>query len=230
MAKVTTSPLITAIAQKTAGIVFQSCPGGIAVRTQKGKTQTKATSAQVYKENYRILATAWQTVLNQTDRNNWIATAATNPIKDVFNNDTVLNGWSFFLRINMPLLAAGHTLLVSPPSPLTVTTPTSFAASATASGLTIQIDTVAPAVAATEQIVVGVRPFQKPSWGRIPGRLPTIATSAVNPSFPFDFTSNYLKRFGLLPVGMSIGCTLHIVNSTNGVYSTRLYITFEVGP
>jgi len=228
MAKVTTSPLITAIGQKIGSLVFQACAGGIAVRVQKIKTQTKPTAAQTYKENYRILANAWQKALNQTQRNAWIATAVSNPIKDIFGNDTTLNGWAFFLKINLPLLSAGNSLLTSPPSPLTVTTPTSFTASASASGLTIQIDSVAPALAASEQIVVGIRPFQKPSWGRVPARLPTIATSAANPSFPFDFSANYLNKFGLLPLGMSIGCTLHVVNSTNGIYSTRLYITFEV--
>jgi hypothetical protein len=228
MAKITTSTIVADIKQQFGNTVFQGTPGGIMVRTQKAKTQTKPTAAQTYIANYRILLNYWQHTLDLTARNNWLAQALLHPIKDVFKNDVKLSGWSFFVKINMPLLSAGHAIQPAPPTDYSCTYPLNFTASANHTTPSIQIDSLTPTLAATEQIVIGCNPFIKPSWGRIPARLPTIATSGLNPSFPFDFTVPYLHRFGLLQLGMCIGLTLHILNSINGIYSVSLYTTLTV--
>lgn len=228
MGKVLTSPLITNIKQKVGAVVFQGTAGGIAVRVQKAKSPTKPTAAQAYIARYRDATALWKNILTQTERTAWAATAAANPIKDVFNADVFLAGYQFFLHINLPLLATSQPPLTSPPTDFSSTSLTAFTASAGHAAPFFQIDSVSPALVATDALNIGVRPFTSASSQRIPASLPTLLVTAGNPAFPVDLTVAYLKRYGTIQQGMTIGITIHTVRTGTGVYTATIYGTVDV--
>lgn len=225
MAKVLTSPLITDVRQKIGGVVFQATAGGLAVRTQKAKSKTAPTATQNTKANYLTALSAWQTTLGPTDRNAWAIFASAHPQSDVFGNPFFLSGFDIFMKYNIPALGAAGSIQISPPSSISVTTPSSFAASAVSGTQTLQIDSLSNNPVTGETMVVNCQGRIYPWRGASKVRLSALSKHAAPLSFPVDLSIDYISKFGALVPGLAIALQLYVVSSLSGAKCPTLYLT-----
>lgn len=225
MAKALVSPLLTAIKGKVGNTVFYGPSSRLLIRVQRSKRPTALQYRQRTRNNYRSLTNVWNGQFSQSDRDSWSATAAANPIKDVFNNDLILNGFQFFIRMNLPLLTSGISSVLTPPTDFSTTALVTFAASADSGTPFLQIDSLSPTLSAPDVLVVGVKPFLRPGQTSPIARLARLESFPAPLSFPLALTVPFLARYGSIRQNQGFGLVLHTLRSDTGAYAKGIFST-----
>ena len=205
------------------GTTFSRNKGGAYARQRVVPVNPQTAAQQTQRSNVSELAGKWGTLLSQTERDGWAVFAANFPLTDVFGDALVLSGAQAYTRINSRLLAAGLTILTTAPADQAVTDLTS--ASVVVSTATADcLVTFAPTpVAADDYVQVFATPSIGPGISFVKNKLRLIYTSAAAVASGFDFATEYVARFGALPVtGQKMGIRIRTIRSTNGAVDAAL--------
>ena len=101
--------------------------------TRKGTPPRGATPLQsVTRANFAMLSRYWWNSLDATQRTDWRALAAANPLPNRWGDEYPLTGLAFFIRTNQRLLKAGQGMMTDAPADQAVTSLTSASLSITA--------------------------------------------------------------------------------------------------
>lgn len=113
MARIKMGSIVTDIRGKLGGHSFQ-----------KGNQSRVLKTGGSPRQNFTSLRNSQQLLVNQTrslwraltstERREWRSSASLYPFKNVFNDVLVLNGFQFYMKLQMNLLRAGHTATLSP--------------------------------------------------------------------------------------------------------------------
>jgi hypothetical protein len=176
--------------------------------------------------NLTELSKRWGTVLSEEQREAWRQFGAAFPIVDVFGNTIALTGIAAYQRVNRVRALLGLAPLDDPPANMDVVAPESaelqLAWSGTPPALSLKVAfTPSPApdghhveVWATKGLSAG-RAF-------VSSELRLVAVSPAAQTSPFDFTSDYIARFGQPTAGQKIFVEVRFANSANGAQSRGL--------
>lgn len=93
---------------------FSKNKGGYFVRLRKAPTNPQTARQLEVRGMMQQLAQAWRSVTPE-DRQAWAVYAATKPFVDSLGNTYFLTGMQIWIKLNLPLLDAGDTLITTPP-------------------------------------------------------------------------------------------------------------------
>jgi hypothetical protein len=101
--------------------------------TRKATPPQRTTPLQsVTRANFEMLSRYWWDQLDATQRTDWRALAAANPLPNRWGDTFPLTGLAFFIRTNQRLLKAGEGMMTDAPADQTVTSLTAATLSITA--------------------------------------------------------------------------------------------------
>ena len=96
-------------------VVFSKNKGGYFTRIRKAPTNPQTARQLEIRGMMQQLAQAWRAVGSE-EREGWSAYASTKPFTDSVGNTYYLTGMQIWIKLNLPLLDAGDTLVTIPPT------------------------------------------------------------------------------------------------------------------
>lgn len=226
MATLKLSALLTGLAGKIGGTVFQRSKVGFVAKNTPAHTLIDSASAvgklklvmggkgQVI---FSLIATLWR-ALTQGQRATWIAGAVNFPAKNKFGDVYTPSGFQCFMNLNGNLAQNGLATLTNCPVPEAVTNPGELTL-AYDPGTGISITPETP-LDANHIAIVSSCVKQSAGRGLVAGRLSRIYTSPVAQAFPVQLSVRYSEVFGEEPqVGASYWFKMQYLNINTGEMS-----------
>ena len=229
MAKIKYSALVSDMRNKLNGSVMSKNRYGSYVRNKVTPVNPQTSYQQAVRQRLGSLSSAWRN-LSQAQRVAWAETSKNAPFTDIFGDSKVLDGKSFFVKLNSNLLGIG--LPEQPNAPVLSEIPSiAFtAASASADGsVVIGVDpTTIPAGFALKVYATPVLPaqinFVKNRFRELPGTATVTDGDAI-------LTAMYAARFAA-PVDADEGKRIHLravlISTTTGQQGVPIEIVATV--
>jgi hypothetical protein len=219
MAVVKWTGLVTAMKGKLRGSVLQFGAGGQVMRSNKQFNQHSNIRWNASKNNVATVTNAWKQ-LTTAQRNAWAAQTVNYPGKDRYGNTHYPSPYTLFMRLNNALNFHTATMLTTPLGPASITniSPISIALGAGPT-LTLNINVVTSAnervlIAATTGLSNGRRPPK--------GLYSNISNVDMSATTSYDFTTDYINRFGQVPAFCQIYISVTILRIDTGQQSTAI--------
>jgi len=226
MATLKFSALMTGIAGKIGGTVFQRSKVGYVAKNTPAHTLLDSASAagklkvvfggkgQVI---FALIASLWRT-LTQPQRATWQAGAVNFPAKNKFGDVYTPSGFQCFMNLNGNLAQNGLPTLTNCPVPQQVINPNELTLSYDpATGVTLD---VANALDGNHIAIISSAVKQSAGRGLIQGRIARIETTGVGAAFPRQESVRYSEVFGEEPqVGATYYFKVEYLNINTGVKS-----------
>jgi hypothetical protein len=222
MARFLSGPGISAIAQSTIGATFlQAGQTGI-LRVKKALSPVRDFYSLQNRAYFFRLLDAWQHVLNDTERADWLALGGTRRTIDVFGNPVPLSGCGTFIRYNLPRLQTGLDYNHTPPTDFTATVLIAFTVAATTSPQQIRLTALTPNIEAGETLVLACSVSHPAGYTTTKPRPRTMARIPGPVSLPFDFTAKWSQYGGLLLSGTTLLAKVRVMKDVSGFYGPTL--------
>lgn len=222
MARFTYGPGISGIAQSTAGVTaLQAGPTGI-LRVKKAIARIREFYSLQNRAYFNNLLRAWNDVLTDTQREDWIALGGSRKTIDVFGNPVPLNGLGSFLRFNLPLLQHGVAYNVTPPTDFTTTTLSTFTIDALSGPQTIKLTALTPNILSNEALIIACSVTYTAGYTSVKHRPRTLSRTQGVLTLPIDFTTRWIQYGGILQPGTALLAYLRVLNTDSGFYGPKL--------
>ena len=226
MAKIQFGNIVADARNAVGGIVYSRNTWGAYIRQKVSPVQPRTARQQVMRAGLTELSKRWGTVLTEQQREAWRQFAAAFPIVDVFGNTVSLTGIAAYQRVNRVRAILGLPPLDDPPANMDVVAPDSVTLDISYTGTPPQLTfkvifTPSPAPSGHHVEVWATKGM---SAGRafVSSELRLVAVSSAGQSSPFDFTQQYLARFGEPTAGQKVFVEVRFANSANGAQSRGL--------
>lgn len=218
MAKVAFSALVNDLRNKVGGNVFTKVRSGAMVRIKVSPTQPRTSAQTAVRANFTALSKAWDTI-SQSQRNGWIALAASLPKKDVFGNTFYLTGLQMFQALNRNLQEIGVAVIDDAPASVSVGAPGALTLVATAGTPTLTVDAATEPATGEVPIIYATKPLN--AGRKFVGKNRQILDAAIAAATagPWDIESLYTAKYGTLVAGQNINIGVKYVNNTTGAGS-----------
>ncbi len=163
------------------------------------------------------IAKAWASTLTDAQRQSWTAFGETVGTMSIFGNKLILSGIAIFQRLNRLILAAGGTMITSPPVALNVTGLTSVTLAANHVGPILTITFTPTPYAGTQGLYVYATPALSPGITNIRNKIRLLKFYAAAAS-PLDIHTDWVARFGAFPgvAGQRIAVAVHAMDNATG--------------
>jgi len=218
MAKVAFSALVNDLRNKVGGNVFTKVRSGAMVRIKVSPTQPRTSAQTAVRANFTALSKGWDTI-SQSQRNGWIALAASLPKKDVFGNTFYLTGLQMFQALNRNLQEIGVAVIDDAPASVSVGAPGALTLVATAGTPTLTVDAATEPATGEVPIIYATKPLN--AGRKFVGKNRQILDAAIAAATagPWDIESLYAAKYGTLVAGQNINIGVKYVNNTTGAGS-----------
>lgn len=171
--------------------------------------------------SFEFLSRYWWDSLTPTQRTDWRALAAANPLPNRWGEDFPLTGLAFFLRVNLRLGRAGAGFMFTAPADQTVDTLTS-ASIAITSTPTASL-TFGPSPVPTDHVlVVRASPQLSPGIASAPHRKGFIAAAAATTTSPLNILSALTAITGTLHAGRQVFLSASFLSLDTGAASPEI--------
>jgi len=217
MAKVAFSALVSDLRNKVGGNVFTKVRSGPMVRIKVSPAQPRSAAQTAVRSNFTTNSKAWDTI-TQTQRNGWIALAASLPQKDIFGNTYYMTGLQLYQQLNRNLQTIGVAVISDAPASVSVGAPGAVTVDS-AAGPTLTVATANDPAAGEVPVIFAVKPLNA---GRIfaQGQFTVLdATQAAGTAGPYDEATKYAAKYGTLASGQNVNCGVRFINNTTGAGS-----------
>jgi len=215
---------ITNMVGSHAGNTFAHNKGGSYVKKKTHGTNPRSSNQSGHRTTVGRLAKYYTFTLTDAQRSAWRTFAATSPVINRMGNTIFLSGQQMFAKTSAQLLAAGFSIIATPPASGVVGTPTGIIINAVhGGGGSLTITNMVAAPGANDRVIMYCSPPMNPGRAFISSqlrRMPTICAC----NFAAFVTSDYTNAFGLLPTaaGQRIFVRIAVVNTTTGITSAFL--------
>jgi len=233
MAKIQFGNIVADARNAVGGIVYSRNTWGAYIRQKVSPVQPRTPRQVSMRANLTELSKRWGTVLTEQQREAWRQFAAAFPIVDVFGNTVALTGIAAYQRVNRVRAILGLDPLDDPPANMDVVAPESITFDISYAGtppqLTFKVTfTPSPAPSGHHVEVWATKGL---SAGRafVSSELRLVAVSPAGQASPYDFTQQYLARFGVPAPGQKVFVEVRFANSANGAQSRGLR-AFDIVP
>jgi hypothetical protein len=224
--------VVTADARGTIGsLVFTRGPYGNTIRELAIPINTRTGPQQAVRANLKNLASRWAQVLDDTQRDNWIALAGTPAAEktDTLHQVYHPTGLNLFLGLNQALKQIHAATIDNAPASLIISDPTS-----------ITLAWTAPAGPLTVNASVEPQPHEIPvvfaTRALPPGRRNTISLKSQLDYFtagtagPWDITADWATKHGAFVLGFTITIGLKYTNDQTGFQSALILAQVFLSP
>lgn len=218
MAKVAFSAIVNDLRNKVGGNVFTKVRSGAMVRIKVSPTQPRTSAQTAVRANFTALSKAWDTI-TQTQRNGWIALAASLPKKDVFGNTYYLTGLQMYQALNRNLQEIGVAAIDDAPASVSVGSPGALTLVAAETGPALTVDAATEPAADEVPLIFATRPLN--AGRKFVGNNRQILdnTIAAATAGPWDVEALYSAKYGALAEGQNINIGVKYVNNVTGAGS-----------
>ena len=225
MALIKLTAMVDNISGKLNGTVFARNKGGHYVRSKSNPTNPRSAFQMNVRGILAGIAGKWRE-LTQGQRNAWDAAAPDFPYQNKLGDTKVYSGFNLFMKLNqnLSILNLGLSALNSPPTPVSVPSPTivtgGFAVNAAQDAIELAevdldfIPTGAASIAviyATAPISNGVKNFKNRL--RVVSQIPIPSTGNT---LTVNIGTQYGVRFGVPEVDTKIGYGVRIISTVSG--------------
>ena len=193
-AKIKFGALVVAGRGKIGGHVLSRNKGGAYIRTKVTPNNPSSTDQVTIRNNFTASSQAWKG-LTAAQRLEWNNAVMNFVATDIFGDQKVLSGFQLYCRINNNLRLIGGTPITTPPTPAAVPAFTSFSAAAANGAQTVTL-TYAPAIGATETVVVYGTAALSPGVSFVKSELRKFDTILTADASPFSIETEYIAKFG----------------------------------
>jgi hypothetical protein len=221
MSKIIYGPVITDSRGSIGGSTFTSTRFGSTTRARTTPARKDTARKSLITSRVAALSQRWSSLLDSTQRSEWTALAAANPVTDVFGNPHELTGLQFFIRLNQRLAQAGITALDDAPADQTISPLTTFSAVATHPSTLTLTFTTSP-LGSGLSLYVFATPNRSPGVSNFANSMAFLLASAANPSSTYAAGSAYTARFGNLKQGRAIAIKAAVLSRTTAALSPYL--------
>lgn len=153
----------------------------------------------------------------------WEAFATTaDPITNCPGFSSQPNLWQAFLAANLKLLQNGQPTITTPPTSATPTVLTSASWSLHASPAALVLNSVSPAIASDEQLLINASGKMKHGSTAFPSHAPYLISGPPGVSAGITFTAEWLAKHGTLSTGVNIAVEVRCLNIPAAKYSPGL--------
>lgn len=209
---------------KIKGIVYSKNKSGSYVRGKVTPANPRTVHQSLVRASFAANAQAWGGTLTQSDRDQWVAYAASYPRQDIFGNSIQLSGMNMFIALNAVLQNLALTPVATPPLNNIVTpVPTNYSTLSVIAGVpNLQFDQTAAQVDGDDKYYLFAaaplppgRKAQKSDFRFLTALAPGVA------AFPIitDISTVYIARFGPWQVGQRIAILVGTVRTGSGLIS-----------
>jgi hypothetical protein len=221
MARFIPSAFLSGIKGKVGNTVFQANSAGHIIRTVGNSRKTRSQSQKNMNVHLSALYTTWLflTAAQQTSWKNF-AIFANLVMKN--NPSKIISGWNCFLKINMPRILYGNTILTDPLSSNTLPAAANAYLTLVAPHLYVQFSRIIDdsveffVISATPPLSLG-KTYDSKNYRRL-----IVGTRYAN---SFDITTQYVAMFGALPTtGQILGLKYSIVSLLSGLQLPFNYV------
>ena len=226
MAKIQFGNIVADARNAVGGVVYSRNTWGAYIRQKVSPVQPRTPRQAEMRANLTELSKRWGTVLTEEQREAWRQFAAAFPIVDVFGNTVSLTGIAAYQRVNRVRAILGLPPLDDPPANMDVVAPDGLSLDISYTGTPPQLTfrvVFTPSPAPTNHRVE-VWATKGLSAGRafVSSELRLVAVSPAGQASPFDFTAQYLARFGEPSAGQKVFVEVRFANEDNGAQSRGL--------
>jgi hypothetical protein len=230
MAKVKFGAMVADARGKHNGVVFSRGPFGAFARAKVSPVQPRGNRQTLVRERVGTLSKRWSGVLTQTQRNAWIAFAASLASTNVFGDRTILSGIQAYTKLNGILLNAGQSIIDTPPTDLGLTGLSSITATAAAGTAAFDIAFTPTPAAANTSLYVSASPQLSPGRTFTESFLRFVKVGTAAQASPLSILTEYTAKFGSLIAGKKIGIRVAIVHFQTGALSPGITQIVTVAP
>jgi hypothetical protein len=192
--------------------------------TRKGSPRRDATPRQsLTRSRLEMLSRSWWDVLTVSQRDDWRALAAANPLPNRWGDLFPLTGLAFFIRTNQRLLAAQAGVMFDAPADQTVTNLLTASLSVTAPSTASLTFTPSP-VPANHVLVLKATEQLSPGRTTAAGRYRYLSAYPTSSASPLDVSSELSSLTGTLHTGLQIFALASFLSVDTGAESTPIAV------
>lgn len=226
MAKIQFGNIVADARNSVGGVVYSRNTWGAYIRQKVSPVQPRTSRQTEMRANLTELSKRWGTVLTEQQREAWRQFAAAFPIVDVFGNTISLTGIAAYQRVNRVRAILGLPPLDDPPANMDVIAPESvelqIAYAGTPPALTFTVVFTPSPAPSGHHVEVWATKGLSPGRAFVSSELRLVSVSPAGQASPYDFTSQYLSRFGEPAAGQKVFVEVRFANSANGAQSRGL--------
>jgi len=226
VAKIQFGNIVADARNAVGGVVYSRNTWGAYIRQKVSPVQPRTPRQVEMRANLTELSKRWGTVLTEEQREAWRQFAAAFPIVDVFGNTVSLTGIAAYQRVNRVRAILGLPPLDDPPANMDVVAPDSVSLDISYTGtppaLSLRVVFTPSPAPSGHHVEVWATKGLSPGRAFVSSELRLVAVSPAGQSSPYDFTAQYLARFGEPSAGQKIFVEVRFANAVNGAQSRGL--------
>lgn len=219
--KIKWGAIVVAGSGKVGGHVAARNRAGAYIRTKVTPVNPQTISQISVRNGFTSNSQSWRG-LTQAQRNAWNGAVEDFKRTDIFGDLKAPSGFNLYMRLNNNLLAAGQSVISSPPLPSAVFAFTSLSVVANTTGATLTA-TFAAAIPAGVSVLVLATPGVSAGKNFVKSEFRQIGILTVADTSPEDIAAIYGTKFGALPtIGKKVFIGFKVVDNVTGLTSTLL--------
>jgi len=210
--------IIVAGSGKVGGHVASKNKSGSYIRTKVTPSNPQSLAQLAVRGQFTSNTKAWG-ALTDAQRASWNAAAQSYKGSNVFGDSVTPSGFNLFVKLNGNLLNIGEAIILTAPENIGAEPLSSLAATANHTTHAVTL-TFAPAIAATDKMVVMATAPQQPGKSFVKNLYKKVGVYDTADVSPLVITSDYTAKFGAVSVvGQKIFFKVFSVNTETGVPS-----------
>jgi len=226
MARVLYTGGIAGYRGKLAGSVYSRNKGGEYVKTKVTPLNPKTTYQSQQRANVSDLAKYYGTTLTDDQRTAWTNFGKSTNAKSVYGNGLILSGIAVFQKLNLIVLAAGGTLIDTPPIGLNVPSITTASLDVAITIPTFKLTFTPTPLVTPQGLYLWATPALSAGISNFGTALRYIGFTDAATS-PLSIGTLWSARFGAVPTspGQRIGVNAQVVDPTTGAISAGFRVS-----
>lgn len=206
---------------KLGGLVASRNRSGSYMRTKVTPSNPQSTAQTTVRNSLTSVAQAWRG-LSAAQRIAWNNAVQSFKGTNIFGDGTTPSGFGLYSKLNQNLLLIGASVITDPPLPANVPAFTSMSLAAAAGAGTVTL-TYAPAIGATEKVVVYATPGVSAGKSFVKSEYRKIDVIVTADASPFSIETEYEAVFGSVPAaGTKIFMKVRQIVTASGLSSSVL--------
>lgn len=226
--KLKLSALVSEVRGKLNGSVASRNRAGAYLRNKVTPVNPNTSFQATVRARLAARAQAWKG-LTEAQRDAWNSAVSDFAKTDVFGDLQNPSGFNLYCGINNNLVNIGESVLTTPPVPAAIANFTSFTMAA-ATGLQTLTLTFAPAIAATEKVLLFATPALSPGKNFVNSEFRQIDVLVNGDTSPHSAETEYIARLGAIGAqGLKITCKMVPVSVASGVQGIGVIASAIIG-
>lgn len=203
------------------GTTFKNTRAGLVMQRKATPIRTLNHLTSINRSRLAELSKNWFKDLDVSQRDDWRALAAANPLPNTWGDEFPLSGIAFFIRTNLTLQTVGEAKIFDAPANQDVTALATLTLSVTAPN-NAEIAFTATPTPADHVLLVNATLKLSPGVNNFTDKFFFLDHGGAGETSPFDLASAWADHVGDFKAGALYAVQATLVNTVNGARSAPL--------